>query len=174
MCVASYFRDDLDISAVEVTRAVIETMGCRVRILSHTVLGEERHLDWSEALQVRLDCQNPWYRKYFEFAEALVRVSAGSFPVSHAAEPGPTDLPAVLRSPTQSVWDLADEPEKSHQLLESTGEIFQALTEEIVEAAAAVSGRRLLMDSRDPRGLFLNLMVRHRKEVEALRPLVGM
>jgi hypothetical protein len=106
-------------------------LGCRMRILSHTVLGEERHLDWSEALEVRLDRQNPWYRKYFEFAEALVRVSAGFFPVSHAAELGPTDLMAVLRSHTQSVWDLADEPEKSHQLLECTGEIFRALTEEL-------------------------------------------
>jgi hypothetical protein len=33
---------------------------------------------------------------------------------------------------------------------------------------------RCLIDSLDPRGLFLNIMVRDRKEVEALRPLVGM
>jgi hypothetical protein len=33
---------------------------------------------------------------------------------------------------------------------------------------------RLLMDSLDPRGLFLNIMVGDRKEAEALRPLVGM
>ena len=30
---------------------------------------------------------------------------------------------------------------------------------------------RLLMDSLDPRGLFLNTMVRDRKEIEALRHL---
>ena len=33
---------------------------------------------------------------------------------------------------------------------------------------------RLLMDSLEPRGLFLNIMVNQMKEVEALRPLVGM
>ena len=106
-------------------------LGCRMRILPHNVLGEERHLDWEEALRVRLDRQNPWYRKYFEFADALVRFSAASFPVSHAAELGPTDLVAALRGHTQSVWDMADEPEKSKQLLELTGEIFRELTEEL-------------------------------------------
>jgi len=33
---------------------------------------------------------------------------------------------------------------------------------------------RLLRDALDPRGLFLNVMVRGMREVEALRPLVGM
>jgi hypothetical protein len=260
-------------------------LGCRMRILPHTVLGEERHLDWEAALLIRLDCENPWYRKYFDFADALVRISGGAFPVSHAAELGPTDLLAVLRSHTQSVLDLADEPEKSRQLLERTGEMFRELTEKLwmrlplfeggyfdaqyslwapgpiarlqEDATAfyspgyyrkfvqAVDRRlaahfpnsfmhlhstsmflldafleceeiqcfevnqdalgppvremvahfrrvqradkpllirgsfqpdemRLLMDSLDPRGLFLNIMVRDRHEVEALRPLVGL
>jgi hypothetical protein len=242
-------------------------------------------VDWEGALKVRLDRENPWYRKYFEFADALVRVSAGSFPVSHAAELGPTDLMAALRGHTESVWDLADEPEKSAQLLELTGEILRDLTEQLwarlplfhggyfdaqyslwapgpivrmqEDATAFYSpafyrkfvqpvdrklaahfansfihlhstsmflldafleceeiqcfevnqdvlgppvremaghfrrvqraGRpllirgsfepdevRLLMDSLDPRGLFLNIMVRDRKEAETLRPLVGM
>jgi len=260
-------------------------LGCRMRILPHTVLGEERRLDWDDALQVRLDPENPWYRKYFEFAEALVRVSAGSFPVSHAAELGPTDLLAVLRGHTQSVWDLTDEPEKSRRLLDLTGEIFRALTEELwkrlplfhggyfdaqyslwapgpivrmqedatafyspayyrkfvqpvdrklaahfansfihlhstsmflldafleceeircfevnqdalgppvremvshfrkvqcasrpllIRGSFAPDELRMLMDSLDARGLFLNIMVRQPKEVEALRPIVGM
>ena len=33
---------------------------------------------------------------------------------------------------------------------------------------------RLLMDSLEPRGLFLNMMVTRMEEIEALRPLVGM
>ncbi len=260
-------------------------LGCRMRILPQSVLGEERRLDWEEALKVSLDRENPWYRKYFEFAEALVGISAGSFPVSHAAELGPTDLMAVLRGHTESVWDLADEPEKSAQLLELTGEIFRDITEalwkrlplfhggyfdaqyslwapgpiaRLQEDATAVyspayyrrfvqpvdrklagyfansfmhlhstsmflldafleceeiqcfevnndalgppvremvrhfrniqrAGRplvirgsfepdemRLLMSALDPCGLFLNIMIRDRREVETLRPLVGM
>jgi hypothetical protein len=260
-------------------------LGCRMRILPQNVLGEERHVDWEGALKIGLDREDPWYRKYFEFADALVRVSAGSFPVSHAAELGPTDLMAALRGHTESVWDLADEPEKSAQLLELTGDICRDLTEELwmrlplfhggyfdaqyslwapgpivrmqedatafyspayyrkfvqpvdrklaahfansfihlhstsmflldafleceeiqcfevnndalgppvremaghfrkVQRAARpllIRGSfepdevRLLMDSLDPRGLFLNIMVRDREEAETLRPLVGM
>jgi hypothetical protein len=33
---------------------------------------------------------------------------------------------------------------------------------------------RMLMDSLEPRGLFLNIMVSKRDEIDALRPLVGM
>ena len=106
-------------------------LGCRVRILPGTIVGEEMHLDWDTALQVRLDREGGWYRKYMEFADALVRVSNGTFPVSHAAEIGPTDLHAVLRGHTESLIDLADDPERSQCLLERLGEIFRDVTEEI-------------------------------------------
>jgi hypothetical protein len=60
-----------------------------------------------------------------------VQFSAGRFPVSHAAEIGPTDLHAVLRGHTQSLLDLADEPEKSARLLWRLGEFFRDVTEDI-------------------------------------------
>src|ERR1700693_137770 len=78
---------------------------CRVRILPHNVLGEERQLSLEEALRVRLDRNNSWLLKYLAFAEALVRAANGTFPVSHSAELGPTDLHALLRSHGESVLD---------------------------------------------------------------------
>jgi hypothetical protein len=106
-------------------------LGCKVRILPQNVLGEEQHLSWDDALQVRLDHDNPWFRKYLEFAGTLVRASDGAFPVSHAAELGPTDLHAALRGHSQSILDLTDEPRKSAELLERLGDICRELTEEI-------------------------------------------
>lgn len=106
-------------------------LGCKTRILPQNTLGEEQHLSWEEALQVRLNHGNPWFRKYLEFAEALVLRSRGEFPVSHSPEIGPTDLHAVLRGHAESVLDLADEPEKSARLLWRLGEIFREATEEI-------------------------------------------
>jgi hypothetical protein len=106
------------------------TLGCKLRILPDNVMGEEQHLTWDEALQVRLDRQDPWFRKYIEFARALVALSNGRFPVSHAAELGPTDLHAVLRGHNESIMDLQDEPEKSAALLWRLGEIFRDLTKE--------------------------------------------
>ena len=104
-------------------------LGCRMRVLPGNVLGEERHLSWEDALAVRLDPENPWFGKYLEFGLALVRAAEGRFPVSHSAELGPTDLIAVLRGHTESVWDLADEPERAAALLERTAEIFREFTE---------------------------------------------
>jgi hypothetical protein len=106
-------------------------LGSRLRILPQNVLGEEQGLSWGEALRVRLDRDHPWFRKYIEFAEELARAAHGEFPVSHSPELGPTDLHAVLRGHTESVLDLADEPEKSAELLWRMGEICRQATEEI-------------------------------------------
>lgn len=106
-------------------------VGARMRILPHNVMGEEEHRGWDDALAVRLDPENPWFRKYLEFAATLVRAAAGRFPVSHGAEVGPTDLHAILRGHTQSIIDLADEPGKSAALLWRLGEIFREATEAI-------------------------------------------
>ena len=260
-------------------------LGCKMRILPENVLGEQQHLSWNEALQVHLDHDNPWFRKYMEFADALVRTANGSFPVSHGPEIGPTDLHAVLRGHTESILDLTDQPEESTNLLWRLAEILREITEEIwkrvplfcggyfdaqyslwapgsiirmQEDASAVyspalyrkfvqpvdrmlaghfansfihlhstsmflldafleieeiqcfqvnndaigppvgemvpyyqqiqnAGKpllirgsfnteemRLLMDSLEPRGLFLNIMVNNMKEIESLRPLVGL
>jgi hypothetical protein len=106
------------------------TLDCKVRILPETVMGVEQHLSWEEALQARLDHQNPWFRKYLKFAQALVARSHGLFPVSHAPDLGPTDLHAVLRGHNESILDLTDEPEKSAELLARLGEICCEFTEE--------------------------------------------
>jgi len=105
-------------------------LGCKLRILPDNVLGEEQHLSWDEALHLELDHQNPWFRIYMEFAQALVACSNGRFPVSHAAELGPTDLHAVVRGHNESIMDLVDEPEKSAKLLWRMGDIFREVTEE--------------------------------------------
>ncbi len=105
--------------------------GANLRILPQNVLGEERRLSWSEALGIRLDPDNPWFRRYLEFAGTLVREAGGRFPVSHSPESGPTDLHAVLRGHTESILDLADEPEKSAELLWRLAEICRNVTEEI-------------------------------------------
>jgi len=104
-------------------------MGCKVRILSDNVMGEERNLSWEEALRVRFDAQNPWFLKYLELGRALAERSGGQFPVGHNADLGPTDMHAVLRSHSQAILDLTDEPEKSAELMARMGEIFCEYTQ---------------------------------------------
>jgi hypothetical protein len=106
-------------------------MGCKIRVLPDNVLGEELKLPWGEALKVKLDRKSPWFRKYMEFAEALVKRAEGRYPISHGAELGPTDLHALLRGHNESLIDLMDEPGKSADLLMKLGHIFVEFTQEV-------------------------------------------
>ena len=115
-------------------------LGCKVRILSNNVLGEEQNLSWEEALRVRFDPQNPWFRRYVEFGQALATQARGLFPVSHAADLGPTDLHALLRGQTQSILDLTDESAKSAELLARMGDIFCEFTQEFWKAIPLFHG----------------------------------
>ena len=114
-----------------------------MRILPENVMGEERRLTLDEALGIRLDPDHPWFRKYIDFAEALVRAANGRFPVGHSPEVGPTDLHGIFRGHTESILDLADEPEKSALLLCTPRRNFQRIHRRALEAGAAVL-RRLL------------------------------
>ncbi|MFN7996730.1 MAG: hypothetical protein U0Q18_24165 [Bryobacteraceae bacterium] len=106
-------------------------LGCALRILPENILGVERQHPWEELEGLRLNHENPWFRKYLDFATLLAEAAQGSFPVSHSPEIGPTDLHAVMRGHTASLVDLNDEPEKSAELLWRCGEIFRELTEEL-------------------------------------------
>jgi len=108
-------------------------LGCKLRNLPGNVLGEEQRLNWEDASAVRLDPAGPWFRKYLEFAETLAEVSGGRFPVGHSPELGPSDLHAVLRGHTQSILDLADEPEHSRELLWRLAGVFRDFTVELWE-----------------------------------------
>jgi hypothetical protein len=105
-------------------------LGATLRILPGTVLGVERTLAWVELADLRLDPQHPWFKKYIAFIEALVRHSAGRYPVSHGALIGPSDIAALLRGHTQSVLDLVESPAEMRQLLRRSGDIFCQITEE--------------------------------------------
>ena len=106
-------------------------IGSTIRLLPDNCLGTEVNLGWDKALSVRLDPENPWYRKYMEFADVLTEAADGRFPVSHGAEIGPSDIHAVLRGHTQSILDMAEDPERSAELLSRAGGLFADLTEQV-------------------------------------------
>lgn len=105
-------------------------LGCKIRVLPDSVLGEEERLPWEDAMEKRLDHQHPWFKKYVEFAEALVERAEGRYPISHGIELGPTDLHALIRGHSQSILDLIDEPERSAELLMNLGHVFAEFFQE--------------------------------------------
>ncbi len=106
-------------------------LGSRLRILPGNILGQDRSLGWEALEGLRLDRENPWFKKYVEFAEALVKHSRGRYPVSHGALIGPSDILAELRGHTQSILDIMEEPDRTAALLWRATYLFQEVTEEI-------------------------------------------
>ncbi len=106
-------------------------LGSQLRILPGNILGVDRSLGWEELEDLRLDRENLWFKKYVEFAEALVRHSHGRYPVSHGALIGPSDILAELRGHTQSILDILEEPDRTAALLWRATYLFQEVTEEI-------------------------------------------
>ncbi len=106
-------------------------LGSELRILPGNILSEEKKLPWDQVESARLDPENPWYRLYFEFADALIERAEGRFPISHGMMHGPTDLLADFRGHTQSMYDLVDNPDSSRKGLERYAEAFIEITEAI-------------------------------------------
>lgn len=106
-------------------------LGGTLRILPGNTMAEEKLLPWDTLAQMRLDHESPWFKKYMEFAETLVKRADGRFPVTHGTLIGPTDVFAVFRGHTQSLIDLLEEPEKSATVLWRFAEIFKEITEEV-------------------------------------------
>jgi len=120
-----------DMPAAAVIPWLSGMLGSRLRILPGNVLGEDRSATWAELESLRLDRENPWFKKYVEFADALVRHSRGRYPVSHGALVGPCDILGELRGHTQSILDIMEEPERAMRALWRATHVFDEITLEI-------------------------------------------
>jgi hypothetical protein len=105
-------------------------LGSSLRILPGNVLGEDRLVGWDELERLGLDHESPWFRKYFEFMEAVVAHSNGRYPVSPGTFIGPCDILGELRGHTQSILDIVDEPELAMQALWRAAYLVDDITTE--------------------------------------------
>jgi hypothetical protein len=106
------------------------TLGCKMRVLPGNVVAEERNLSWEEAEKVGLDRNSPWFKKYVEFIDVLVKRSAGRYPISHGTLNGPLDYVVSMRGHEQTVVDLMLDPDPTVRLLERMGTFFIDMTKE--------------------------------------------
>ena len=105
-------------------------LGSTLTILGESISARDRGLSWEEIDTMELDFQDPWFRKYIEFTEALVERSGGRYPVSHGTLLGPSDMAAVLRGHVQLAYDFYDYPEKVSSLLMKMGTFFCEILDE--------------------------------------------
>ena len=105
-------------------------LGSAMRVLPGNVVAEEQNLSWEEAEAKEWSRESPWYRKYMEFIDVLVKHSGGRYPVSHGTLTGPFDYVINLRGHEQAVIDLMMEAERAFRLLERMGDFFIWITQE--------------------------------------------
>lgn len=106
------------------------SLGCAMRVLPGNIVAEDKSLEWDEVLGIKVDPEAPWFRKYLEFIDALVKRAAGRYPVSHGTLVGPLDYAVALRGHEQTVIDMMEEPENAARFLEDTGDLFLFFTRE--------------------------------------------
>lgn len=105
------------------------TLGCRLRAQPGNIVSEDKSLPWEQVLGMKVDLGGPWFSKYLEYADALVKRADGRFPVSHSILFGPLDYAVALRGHEQIVMDMFDEPENVARFLHEMGDVFISFTD---------------------------------------------
>jgi hypothetical protein len=105
------------------------TLGAQMIVLPGNVVAEDRSLSWEEIGKVWQDKESkPWFKKYLEFIDVLVKHSAGRYPVSHGTLVGPLDYAVNLRGHEQTIIDLMMDPEPAYEVLERGCDFFIDIT----------------------------------------------
>ncbi len=86
-----------------------------------------KSLDEIERIAFRPD--DPWFRKYLEFTDRLVELSAGRFPVGMPIMRGPSDVVGAIMGQTEMVYALADEPERMKRFFLKAADVFLEVLE---------------------------------------------
>jgi hypothetical protein len=100
-------------------------LGCSIHVSreSNSVWAEPP-TDFRLGDEVRLDPKNAWFQKLLQATEALVKLSAGRFPVASGIMRGISDLMAALLDSTKFYLTLYDQPEKLSQLAQNLAETW--------------------------------------------------
>lgn len=107
-------------------------VGCKVSAHPGSLWAEPVLQSYRDRKRYALDQDNPWLRKLVEFTRAMVRFSAGRFPVALPQMRGPLDILAALRTPEQMCMDFVDEPEEVHRIVEELADIWIATAKRVL------------------------------------------
>ena len=114
--------------------------GCRISASSDSFWAE-RWLDDLSAFPDRIALEdNPWFQKYMEFVDWLVRQSRGRFSVGQPIFRGPVDVLAALRGHQQAVMDFLEEPRQVARVLNVLAAAFVDIVRRHQQTVPALHG----------------------------------
>lgn len=115
-------------------------VGCKVIAHPGSLWAEPALESYCDRKRYTFDPNNPWLRKLVEFTRAMVRFSAGRFPVALPQMRGPLDILAALRTPEQMCMDFVDEPEEVHWIVEELADIWIATAKSVLAEIESFHG----------------------------------
>lgn len=95
--------------------------------------------DWSDLDQLKMDENNYWYRKILEMYGYMKEFCEGDYVLSAFSNAGPGDMANAIRG-NDLFYDLMDEPENVHQLMDKCADAVIWLETKIREIAGYIHG----------------------------------
>lgn len=92
---------------------------------------------WEEVLPLRLDTQNPHWKRTMAYLEALAVRAAGRWVVAGLDLHSSMDLLSAIRSPQQLCMDLVDQPEHVERALRDVRALYAPVSEAMFKASHA-------------------------------------
>ncbi|GEA15709.1 hypothetical protein E308F_19530 [Moorella sp. E308F] len=83
--------------------------------------------------KLQLNYNNPWYLKFNEFINKLVKLSVGRFPIGEPIMRGPSDLLGAILGQDKLVYYFYDYPELMQQLAREVTEAFLEVIANLLE-----------------------------------------
>lgn len=114
--------------------------GCRMVAHPGSLWAESCIGNLKDREPVIFDPRNPWLMKMIAFTRAMVRHSAGRYPVALPQMRGPLDTFAAMRTPEKMCMDFLDEPEESHKLLAELTELWINIARTVLKEIPAFHG----------------------------------
>ena len=104
--------------------------GCPIRGEEVAFMATEVGDDIEAVGEIALDRQNPWFLKYVEFLDKLVKLSDGRFPVGEPIMRGTTDVLGCMIGQSTMACAVMEEPEQVQRIF---GQVAQMLRDVIEE-----------------------------------------
>jgi hypothetical protein len=99
-------------------------LGCEIFATENSYISRPWVKSLDETDGISFDPKNPWFLKYMEFIEKLVKLSDGRFPVGEPIMRGPSDMAGALLGQSEMVFAIVDDPGRMKRLFKKVAEIF--------------------------------------------------
>ncbi|MBN2450676.1 MAG: hypothetical protein JXR77_09820 [Lentisphaeria bacterium] len=92
--------------------------------------------DWERDLPLRLDADNPWWRRMLDFCAALAAGFEGRMLVAHLDLHSNMDLLSAMRGPARLCMDMMDMPETIDRAMRQAMDLYPVIYEGLYQAGA--------------------------------------